>query len=133
MKTPNFNITDLSNDFLVNPLTGDVSIKKNIDAIKQSMKNLLLMDQFDKPFNPEINANLKQYLFENIPFGILKTILDEKIRFILENYEKRIIVKNVELQFKPEQNYIQIDISFSLKNTSEETEQFLRVNLERTR
>ena len=34
---------------------------------------------------------------------------------------------------KPEQNYIQIDISFSLKNTSEETEQFLRVNLERTR
>jgi len=71
MNTSKLKITDISNDLAINPLTGDISIKKDQDAIRQSLKNLLLMEQFDKPFNPNIQAGLRKYLFENIPFPIL--------------------------------------------------------------
>jgi hypothetical protein len=68
----NFNITDLSSDFSVHPLTGDVAVKKNADAIKQSLKNLLFMNKFDKPFDPSLDSGLQEVLFENflnIPIG----------------------------------------------------------------
>jgi predicted component of type VI protein secretion system len=133
MAKSNLNITDISNDFTSNPVTGDISVKKNIDAIKQSLRNLMLMKKFDKPFDPKLDVGLNEVLFENFPDPILKDIISKKIEYIISVYEPRIKLQNVEVQSVYEQNLLQIDITFTLKNQATEEVQNLQINLERIR
>jgi predicted component of type VI protein secretion system len=133
MAKTNLNITDISNDFTSNPVTGDISIKKNIDAIKQSLKNLMLMKRFDKPFDPKIDVGLNEVLFENFPDPILKDIISKKIEYIISVYEPRIKLQKVEVESLYEKNLLQIDITFSLRNQASEELQNLQINLERIR
>lgn len=133
MAKTNLNITDISNDFTSNPVTGDISVKKNIDAIKQSLKNLMLMKKFDKPFDPKIDVGLNEVLFENFPDPILKDIISKKIEYIISVYEPRIKLQSVDVQSLYEKNLLQIDITFSLRNQASEELQNLQINLERIR
>jgi len=133
MAKTNLNITDISNDFTSNPVTGDISIKKNIDAIKQSLKNLMLMKRFDKPFDTKIDVGLNEVLFENFPDPILKDIISKKIEYIISVYEPRIKLQKVEVESLYEKNLLQIDITFSLRNQASEELQNLQINLERIR
>ena len=133
MAKSNLNITDISNDFTSNPVTGDISVKKNIDAIKQSLRNLMFMKKFDKPFDPKLDVGLNEVLFENFPDPILKDIISKKIEYIISVYEPRIKLQNVEVQSVYEQNLLQIDITFTLRNQATEEVQNLQINLERIR
>lgn len=58
--------SDINMDFIPHPLTGNINSKVNIDAIRQSIKNLFLLDAFDIPFEMDIHVNMKRYLFEPI-------------------------------------------------------------------
>lgn len=127
------NSKDLSNDFLLNPLTGDVSIKKGEDAIRQSLKNLLLMQKFDKPFDPQLDVGIQELLFEQLPLDVFNEILRDKINYIIKEYEPRVVLKEVEMQELPDQNKVLIDITYSVKNTSFEQPQNLQLFLERVR
>lgn len=127
------NSKDLSNDFLLNPLTGDVSIKKGEDAIRQSLKNLLLMQKFDKPFDPQLDVGIQELLFEQLPLDVFTQILRDKINYIIKEYEPRVALQKVEMQELPDQNKILIDITYSVKNTSFEQPQNLQLFLERVR
>lgn len=127
------NSKDLSNDFLLNPLTGDVSIKKGEDAIRQSLKNLLLMQKFDKPFDPQLDVGIQELLFEQLPLDVFTQLLREKINYIIKEYEPRVILQKVEMQELPDQNKVLIDITYSVKNTSFEQPQNLQLFLERVR
>jgi phage baseplate assembly protein W len=127
------NSKDLSNDFLLNPLTGDVSIKKGEDAIKQSLKNLLLMQKFDKPFDPQLDVGIQELLFEQLPLDVFTQLLREKINYIIKEYEPRVILQKVEMQELPDQNKVLIDITYSVKNTSFEQPQNLQLFLESVR
>ena len=133
MAKSNLNITDISNDFTSNPVTGDISVKKNIDDIKQSLRNLMFMKKFDKPFDPKLDVGLNEVLFENFPDPILKDIISKKIEYIISVYEPRIKLQNVEVQSVYEQNLLQIDITFTLRNQATEEVQNLQINLERIR
>jgi len=127
------NSKDLSNDFLLNPLTGDVSIKKGEDAIRQSLKNLLLMQKFDKPFDPDLDVGIQELLFEQLPLDVFNEILRDKINYIIKEYEPRVVLQNVEMKELPDQNKVLIDITYSVKNTSFEQPQNLQLFLERVR
>jgi phage baseplate assembly protein W len=127
------NITDISNDFTSNPVTGDISVKKDLDAIKQSLRNLLLLNKFDKPFKPQIDVGLYDLLFENFPDPVFQTIISQKINYIISEYEPRVEVQKVEVENRYEDNMLTIDITFTLKNEKQATPQNLQINLERNR
>lgn len=127
------NITDISNDFSAHPLTGDISVKKNADAIKQSLKNLLLMNRFDKPFDPNLNSGLREVLFENFPDPITQDIIEKKVQYIIGRYEPRVVLKSVEVQSLYDKNLLQIDITYSLRHDSVLEPQSLQIALERIR
>jgi len=133
MNTSKLKITDISNDFLSNPFTGDVSVKKDIDAVKQSLRNLLLLNQFEKPFNPDISVNLKAFLFEKLPPNFIKNSINDQIRDIIEKYEPRAQFLSLDIGYSQDENYLQIDITFSLKNDNSQTPQSLTLNVERLR
>lgn len=128
-----FNITDLSNDFSAHPLTGDITVKKNADAIKQSLKNLLFMNRFDKPFDANLDSGLREVLFENFPDPIAKDIIEKKVQYIIGRYEPRVVLRSVEVQTRYDENILQIDINYTLKHDNELPVQSLQIAIERIR
>ena len=127
------NITDISNDFTKNPSTGDINILKDGNAIKQSLKNLLLLNKFDKPFNPDIDVGLREVLFENFPDFIRKDIIIRKVEYIINKYEPRVKLQEVDVVSSEDQNGLTIQITYGVVNQENLQSQSLQVNLERNR
>jgi len=110
-----FKITDLSYNFLSHPVTGNLILSKNQEAIKQSIKTLLFLNLYEKPYNLQINAGIRSYLFENINI-VDADILKSKIEIILLKFEPRILIESIELQYLDRTNSMVIEIKYKIVN-----------------
>lgn len=93
--------------------TGDVRKKTNIDAINQHLKLLLLTEQDDIPFLNNISADIRNLLFEQYSLHIENT-LNELIRNIITQHEKRITIIEISNTF--DSHEISINISYKIKS-----------------
>jgi phage baseplate assembly protein W len=109
--------TDLDFSFQKHPITSNVSIKKNINAVKQSVVNLLTMKEGSVPFHPEIHSPIYEYLFENFSI-VAKVVLQDEIRRYLNTYEPRININTVTVSY-PDPNSINCNITVTMINVSE--------------
>lgn len=81
--------SDLDLNFIPHPLTGDIAMKVNEQAISQSLKNIIQYNFFEKPFNPDFRSKVSDLLFED--FSPRIAILIEKYASeIISKYEPRI-------------------------------------------
>lgn len=111
----NIKYRDLDLDFQRHPVTNDIVVKINADAVRRSVRNLILMNLFDKPFHPEITTNLSGILFENITPQTIY-ILKQNILEILRKYEKRIQPIVVEVNADFNNNTVYASIEFYIVN-----------------
>jgi len=88
--------SDFDLSFIANPNNGDVTIKKDIDAIKQSVKNLILTNRHERPFQPLLGSRVQGMLFELATPFITLDIQDE-IKMTIENYEPRVNLQDVQV------------------------------------
>jgi len=79
---------DLNLDFQQNSATKDIQRVEDVDAVKRSVRNLISLNHYEKPFHPEIGSNLRGMLFENITPQISHYI-GKQIEFLIKNYEPR--------------------------------------------
>ena len=108
--------TDLDLNFIANPVTGDVSRKYDENAIKQSIKNLVMTNHYEKPFHPEIGSQVYSLLFE--PFSpMLKSMLGRSIINTIANFEPRASLIDVEVNLNPDNNSVFCQIIFRIINT----------------
>lgn len=84
---------DLDLDFTVVG-TGDVGKKNGINAVKQSLKSLLLTNYYERPFDPKKGANLTSFLFEPLSSNVAK-IIEKTVLNMISNYEQRVRVSNL--------------------------------------
>ncbi len=87
---------DLSFNFSRNPVTNDVVVLKNEEAIKQSVKNLVLTKLRERPFNPMLGTDSTSYLFE-LNRDVASNELLQQIENVLGLYESRIILERIEV------------------------------------
>jgi phage baseplate assembly protein W len=112
------NTNDVDFNFTAHPVTGDISIKSGLDSLKQSLKNILMTSILERPFNTNLNLNINSYLFEN--FNIYyEDLIKQEITRIIEQYEQRVIINNLILNYKEEQNSLSIQLDFSAINESD--------------
>lgn len=109
--------TDFSFSFTRNPLTNQVNIKSNAEAIKQSVRNILLTKKGEKPFDPNFGSPIAELLFENVS-PVVSSIIRDEIKRVVEFYEKRITINDVTVSFK-DTHTIKVDIIGIIINTSE--------------
>lgn len=114
----------------LNPITGDVPLKTDVEAIKFSIKNLVLTNHFERPFHSEIGSFVSGSLFENMDM-LTAIVLREDIALLLDNYEPRISVTDIIVNPQPEQNALYLTIVFVVKATQQQLS--VNVTLERTR
>lgn len=91
----------------------DIVPLEDIDAVKNSIKILLLSNHFDRPFQPYLGANLTSLLFE--PADQFTTFcIRENIKLILEKHEQRVNDVGVIVQFDPADNRYQVTLTFQV-------------------
>ena len=120
-KTQNYIDIDLS--FQKHPGTKDIRKKYDHEAVKQSLKNLLLSSKWDKPFDPDYGAGLKDWLFEqnHISDSILAAVVERKILEVITQYEPRVIVNQLIVSSPPDSHNLEITLVFSTQMNKELT------------
>ncbi len=122
--------TDLDLNFIANPVTGDVSRKYDEEAIKQSIKNLVGLNHFEKPFHPEIGSQVSALLFE--PFSpMLQAMLQRAITNTITNFEPRVDLTGVKVALNPDNHTVYVSVQFRIINT--ESPLTVDFTLQRTR
>jgi phage baseplate assembly protein W len=108
--------SDLTTNFIIHPVKGDVVLTSNEIAVKRSILNLMFTDPYERFFSPNIGAGLKSYLFENINSDT-EFIIREKIKESIINYEPRANVISISVTAVPEDNMYTASIVFSVLNS----------------
>lgn len=113
--TMNNNYIDIDIGFNRNPVTGDVVVRKDIEAIKRSLRNLVSLNSYEKPFHPEINSGIVEMLFELMdPITVAE--MKRKLETTIINYEPRISKAIVNVYAVDETNEIAVVILFNVDN-----------------
>ena len=114
---------DLNLNFTRNPVTGDVATVTDVNAVKRSIRNLLLTNHYERPFHPEIGSDIPALLFEN--FGpITGNQLSRNIEEMILNFEPRARVETVECFPVPDSNRYDVRIYFYVENLPTELIEF---------
>lgn len=106
---------DLDLNFRPHPVTKDVVKRTGNAAIVGALRNLILTNLYEKPFQPEFGSRIRGLLFEDVSF-ITANILRNEIEKVIQNFEPRVLVNNVRVLAEPDQNRYSIAITFSINN-----------------
>ena len=110
--------SDLNLNFTRNPATGDVARLTDIEAVKRSVRNLILTNQFERPFHPEIGSSVRALLFENVtPLNAI--LLEDRIREVIINFEERALITSVRVIDDADRNGYRVIINFQVLNSVE--------------
>jgi phage baseplate assembly protein W len=107
--------SDLNLDFMAHPTTGDVMRLTGEEAIKRSIRNLVLTNFYDRPFRSYIGSNASKLLFENAN-ALTASFLKDAIREVIGNYEPRVSVRDVSIFVDSDNNGYVATIVFSVVN-----------------
>ena len=110
--------SDLDLDFMAHPTTGDIVKKKGTEAIKRSLRNLILTNFYDRPFRHSIGSNAQKLLFENANH-LTANFLTDSIREVIKKFEPRIILLGIDTVFDYDNNGYNVTITYSIVNRPE--------------
>lgn len=107
--------SDLDLDFFKHPSTSDVTRKVGLEAVKRSVRNLIMTNFYDRPFQSYIGSDVRALLFENAdPFTVVR--LKQAIESCLANFEKRVIVQDVIVTEDIDNNGYNIRLEYVILN-----------------
>jgi phage baseplate assembly protein W len=122
--------SDLDLNFTPHPVTGDLVRKYDENAIKQSIKNLIMTRHFERPFHSEMGSPIRELLFDLIT-PVTALMVRRAIIDLISNFEPRVKLLGVEVIPSEENNSMYVSITFKMVNT--EAPLSLEFLLERTR
>ena len=121
---------DLDLNFMKNPISNDVNILKDVDAVKRSVRNRVLYNFGEKKFNPLFGGNVTSKLFESLDPMTAQSLKDLISRSIIQN-EPRAFLNDVRVRPNIDTNAFDVSITFTVKNDPQPIK--LDLSLERTR
>jgi len=113
---------DLDLSFIVHPVKKDINKHVGVKAVINSIKNLVLTNHYEKPFQPEIGSNVRKLLFEHLD-PITAIALQREIYQVIKNYEPRAISnseEDIQVIVKPDydKNAFSVEVYFKVINQS---------------
>jgi len=105
---------DLDLSLKIHPIRKDIIPLKDDNAIKNAIRNLLVSNFSDRPFQRDKGANLRALLFE--PADVITTVaIKQNIRKVIAKYEPRVKLIKITVQNKADQNAYRIIVRFLIK------------------
>lgn len=121
---------DLNISFNPHPVTGKVAPLKDEAAVKRALRNLILTNHYERPYNHLVGGNIASKLFENMD-NITAMEVKKDIEQAIRNYEPRVELYNVFVDADEEANGLNVTIVFRLVNQTQPIE--TNIFLERVR
>ena len=117
---------DLDFDFTPNPITGDVAKVKNVTSVKRGIHNILMTENSERLFQPEVGSGLKNLLFEQMS-DLTAQLLEDEVRSAIDAWENRAQIISIEVFPEEEYNRYRVAVIFRIVNNPDEqqTEVFL--------
>jgi Phage baseplate assembly protein W len=109
---------DFRKDLAVSPISQDLALIKDDEAVKQSIKNLVLTDPGERLMQPFIGGGIRALLFENITPAVLN-LIENKVKSTIRTYEPRADIINVTASSKYDDNTVNVVVNFYIRNTNE--------------
>ena len=106
--------SDINLDFEPHPVTGDVVKLYDANAVKRSVRNLVLTNFYEHPYDRRLGASIRDLLFENAGPEVAQAIKN-RVEYVLQKYEPRIELIDVDVDAEPndiDNNRISVTISF---------------------
>lgn len=122
--------SDIDFAFTPQPVKKDIALSYDDMAVIRAVRYLLLTNNYERPFQPNIGGNLDQLLFEPVS-PITASSLKTQIEKTIENFEPRVQLHNVAVGALPDQNAYNVTIQFYIGNNVQPTE--INLLLQRTR
>jgi len=108
---------DLDLNFTIHPVKKDINTHKNEYAIINSIKNLVLTNHYERPFQPEIGSNIRRLLFENVD-AVTGSQIEREIVETIDNFEPRARTSKVTASPDPDNNGFKVVLEFFIINNS---------------
>ena len=110
---------DLNLNFGRHPVTKQVQTLIDAAAVKRSVRNLIQIGEYEKPFHPEIASGVRDMLFENMTPFTAQT-LSTKIKEVIENHEPRALLANINVIPNFDNNQYEVTVEFYIQNAPAE-------------
>lgn len=104
---------DLDLDFKPHPITGDLSRKFDGEAVKRSIRALILTQTYERPFQPGLGVGIYGLLFEPLS-PVVAVSMRNMIVTVIRRYEPRANLVDVRVNSAPDQNSYDVTITFRL-------------------
>lgn len=106
---------DLDLNFTAHPVTKDVVKRTGNAAIIGALRNLILTNLYEKPFQPTFGSRIRGLLFEDVSF-ITANMLQTEIQTVIKNFEPRVSIDAIRVQAQPEENRYAVTLRFYINN-----------------
>lgn len=107
--------SDLDLDFNMNTSTGDVNKKVGVEAIKRSVRNLVMTNYYERKFRTDIGSDVNELLFDNIN-PLTNIYLHDAIESVINNFEPRVKLQDVVVKEDIDNNGFNITITYVVLN-----------------
>jgi phage baseplate assembly protein W len=97
------------------------------DAVKSNILNFFLTGKRERIMNPNFGAGIREQLFEQISQGTVQN-MEDIITFGLGDYFPQVTLDKLSVNASPDQNFLQIYISYSMKNSNIKDEILINFN-----
>ena len=109
---------DISLSFEANPLNGDITTLRNVRAIDNSLKNIIMTYPLEMPFNAEFGSQVTTLMFDPVDFAT-SGILELEIRAAIESFEPRVEIVNIHVDPDDENMQFIVDIEYKIVGSEE--------------
>ena len=109
---------DFKKNLAISPISKDLALIKDDEAVKQSIKNLVLTDPGERLMQPFIGGGIRALLFENITPAVLN-LIENLVKSTINTYEPRADIINVSASSKYDDNTVNVVVNFYIINTNE--------------
>jgi phage baseplate assembly protein W len=108
----NIKYSDIDLDFDRHPTTGDLNVLTNSGAIRRALVNLVSLNPLESPFQPYKGSGLRELLFE-LPHPDTAIELEHRIGLMIQNFEPRVLVSDIEVVAKPDENAYHVTVWYA--------------------
>ena len=114
---------DINLSFNAHPVTKDITVLKNENAIKRSVRNIVNTIPRERFFNPELGSDVRSSLFNFVDYGTA-SVIQKQIQIAIENFEPRVDNLQVNVFPRPDSNEFEINVLFDIIGQQFPTQEF---------
>ena len=114
---------DTNLSFNAHPVTKDITVLKNENAIKRSVRNIVNTIPRERCFNPTLGSDVRSSLFNFVDYGTA-SVIQKQIQIAIENFEPRVDNLQINVFPRPDSNEFEVNVIFDIIGQQFPTQEF---------